>query len=237
MRQFLLTRMADKNEEDQNTRFSNVNANFVSVPLIEVVPDFDWNQNRLLELEKTDWLFFSSQYGVKAFFETVDHSCYQEQIRTIVKQLKLATVGQHTSQCLKIEGYEATFVPSQANLSTLIEEWQEHHEWDDDTGIWINGDQLAHRFDMTNHEFIDWTLYHNQAPKGYEERLKSIFETHLITDYFVSSPSIWHRFYEVVKNYPLNHIHYYVLGEKTAQAIRQDIPSADITFLKAFRSN
>ena len=231
MRQFLLTRMADKNETDRKVRFSHEKANFISLPLIEVVPDFEWTTDKVAELGRADWLFFSSQYGVKSFFTTVDQSRYQKQIRTKLSQLKIAAIGKYTNQCLQNEGYEATFVPSRANISTLIEEWQEHDEWQNDHGIWINGDQLSHRMDMRPGMFADWTLYHNQAPKDYQSKLRSLLESTAITDYFVSSPSIWHRFYQVAKNYPLMNIHYYVLGDKTARAIQADIPTAQITFL------
>lgn len=233
MRNFLLTRMDDKNQTDREKRFSEVEAQFISLPLIEVVSSFEWTDERLTELKQTQWLLFSSQYGVRAFFETAKQSHKWSEIKTIMGVKKIACVGKYTALALQKEGFETSFVPSVANIDTLIEEWMNHSEWRCDHGIWVNGDQLTHRFDMDPSRFIDWELYRNQCPIDAPIQLKELLQQVTITDYFVSSPSIWRRFYEVAKSFPaISHIHFYVLGKKTAQAILTDLPKVQITFVK-----
>lgn len=231
MRTFLLTRMADKNETDQQLRFAGIKAQFISMPLIEVVADFSWNHERLNELNRMDWIFFSSQYGVRAFFKTARASSFFVDITKILKQKKFACVGRYTSEALKQEGYRASFVPSLANVDTLIDEWASHSDWAHETALWVNGDQLSQRHLDLAHRFMDWTMYYNQCPCGAKEKLVETLRQYVITDYFVSSPSIWHRFYEVAKSYDLAGTTFYVLGKTTAKAILADIPDAKIQWL------
>lgn len=228
----LLTRTAEKNKSDQKEHFAHYSGAIFSVPLIEIRPCFCWNENRLAELKASTWLIFSSQYGVHSFFQQSQQTPLKEEIQQQLQSKKFACIGQKTAQALAHYGYSAHFIPPRANIRSLVQTWPKSAQKEEKV-LWVNGDQLAHAYDLSPTKAKDWTMYQNCCPKGAAIRLRQVLQQEEITAYFVSSPSIWWRFYEISTSLiSLDSLQYFVLGEKTAQAIRSVVPQAQLSFLK-----
>ena len=225
VRNFLLTRESDKNRVDIETRFKDLSVNFISIPLIEIIYDFKWTEKRLKELESFTWIFFTSQGAINAFFSTLEKHIknydIEKNIEEILKYKKFAVVGKYTKFTLENLGYNANFMPTKASSKTLISEWEEEYSIDEEK-LWIVGDIKKSEFLFKNTKY--WKMYKNQCPYGNTYKLKKYMEENIITDYFVSSPSIWNRFFNILKEFP-NYppIHYYVIGSTTYNAIRKDL--------------
>lgn len=225
-RNFLLTREDKKNNIDMNTRFKNLDVNFISIPLIEIIYDFKWSFEKLEELEKFTWVFFTSQGAVNAFFLTLekyakDNPKIENRIYEILMMKKFAVVGEFTGKALGIFGFKPEFMPSKASSKNLIEEWKRKFQTKDKI-LWVVGDNKIIEF--SNEEIVYWKMYNNQCPIGNLDKLKKYMSKNIITDYFVSSPSIWSRFFYILKEFPnYPSIHYYVIGNTTYKAIKKDI--------------
>lgn len=226
----LLTRTKEKNEDDKRTRFSMFEGQIVTCPLIDIQYHFEWTANDIDRLKQVQWLFFSSQYGVRACFETLKQQGLLSEVMPIIREKKIAVIGTYTKQVAESYGCDIIFCPRQAHVRAFIAEWEAIYG--DASGIWVNGDQLTHTF-ATHHHFFDWTMYSNCCPQHAEEQLYHLLEHYDITEYFVSSPSIWERFYTIATkaDMDLRHIQYDVLGKTTANAIKKVLPKAHIQYL------
>ncbi|MDR0885310.1 MAG: uroporphyrinogen-III synthase [Clostridiales Family XIII bacterium] len=76
------------------------------------------------------------------------------------------------------------------------------------------------------------TTYQNIPPTGYDVRLRMILSQNIITDCLIPSPSVWHRFYKVFRDFP-NHrpICYHVFGDTTKAEILGDVVDSHIVCL------
>jgi len=66
-------------------------------------------------IESYEWLIFTSANGVRCFFNKIEPRR--------VKDVKIATVGVKTDECLRTYGYESDFVPSVYNAKTMAVEY------------------------------------------------------------------------------------------------------------------
>lgn len=223
---FLLTREPERNIVDMKTRFKDYPVRFVSIPLIEIVHSFQWSFERAEELEGYSWIFFVSPSSVNAFFETLEEYrkidlSIASKIERILKFKYFAVVGPFTGKELMKYGYKIGFIPSKAYGKKLIDEWKNIYP-NETRPLWIIGNKgnIKNYAKYGNY----WQMYKNQCPFGSLEKLRKYMEKNIITDYFVSSPSIWSRFFYVMKDFPdYPPIDYYVLGNTTYEAIQRDL--------------
>lgn len=219
----LLLREEKDNLIDQNKRFPSF-SKVVTCPLITFSYDFSWNLKKIALLKETPWLFFTSQHGVIGFFSSLRAYLAKEEREKILKNKKYAVIGKKTAKCLETYGYKADFIPQKATKEQLIKEWE--HDFSG-SKIWLVGDLVKETADPLN---TYWTVYKNQLPKDSLEKLEKTL-TSEITHCFISSPSIWGRFYTVYKKniFPLK---FYCLGETTEKAMKKDLPGLSITPIK-----
>lgn len=84
----------------------------VHIPLIET-RRCRLSPEELKEIVSKDWLLFTSQTAVHAFFEQVDEPLDN----------RFAVVGSKTQKALESYGYKASFVPTRYSADTFVEEW------------------------------------------------------------------------------------------------------------------
>lgn len=73
------------------------------------------------ELEKTDWLIFTSRNGVEAFFREL--KAQNRDIRAL-GSVRAAAIGSHTAAGLEDYGIKADFLPSQYNSDSFVKEFK-----------------------------------------------------------------------------------------------------------------
>lgn len=229
-RVFLLTRQTEQNQRDQTTRFAHIEAEFISLPLIAFQNTFVWHQEQLNALAEFKWLFFTSQQGVRAFFTTLLQAVPKSELSALLADKSFAVVGQKSRQMLQKYGYQADFQPQQATKKTLLAEWQHQFPTVQTRRLWLVGNHAVLPETPTD---CYWPLYRNYCPPHQLRALTTLLHQTRLTDYFVSSPSIWRRFYQIYQTIPQCPLHYYCLGPTTAAAIHQDLGATiQLTIIK-----
>lgn len=84
-----------------------------------------------------DWIFFTSENGVRYFFKNLE---MQNLDSRILANSKIAVIGTSTAKKLKEFGIIADFIPSKFTSQSLIEEFPLHHDIKDKTILRIKGD-------------------------------------------------------------------------------------------------
>ena len=173
-RLFLLTREPKKNIVDMKTRFKDYPARFVSIPLIEIVYDFQWSFEKVEELEGYPWIFFVSPSSVNAFFETLKeyiktNSSMVSKIEQILKLKYFAVVGPFTGKEFVKHGYNIGFMPSNSYFKNLIDECVKAYP-NEIEPLWIIGNKgnIKNYAKYGNY----WQMYKNQCPLGSPEKLR-----------------------------------------------------------------
>ena len=219
----LLLRAQADNQKDRQQRFENYRGKIVECPLVKISVDFTWSEQRMLELERANTLFFTSKYGVKIFF----HLCFKQKIsHQMLANYRYVCIGEQTKEAILevLTPVQGVFVSKNLSAIKMEEEWLGKSskvilgEW-----LWISGNLSADLRYLDT--FIQWRIYQNQAVSGYEQLLMSCLKQHNITDVFVSSPSIFERFYEIANEcLQIESLRFFVLGETTTKAIQQKNP-------------
>lgn len=219
----LLLRMPADNQKDRQQRFKHYRGQVVECPLVEISVDFTWSEQRMVEFQRANTLFFTSKYGVRLFF----HLCFEQEIsQQTLAHYRYVCIGEQTKKAILevIAPVQEVLVANDLSAVKMEEEWLAKSasissgEW-----LWISGNLSADvRYPNI---FTQWRIYQNQAVSGYEQLLISCLKQHKITDVFVSSPSIFKRFYEVANEYlQIESLRFFVLGETTTKAIQLTNP-------------
>lgn len=223
---FLLTREDEQNKLDQATRFKGIDAEFISLPLIEYHYEFNWDLEKISKLSAFEWLFFTSQHGIRAFFATLSTVLSASELQELLKDKRFAVIGEKSRKTLAGYGYSADFMPQNAAKKNLMLEW--HQRFSDTQKLWIIGDQVTARPTDTD---TYWQMYQNICLPKQQRLLTELLKQRQVTDYFVSSPSIWHRFYESYRLF-LTPMQFYCLGKTTAAAIMGDLGTCRLSVIK-----
>jgi uroporphyrinogen-III synthase len=103
---------------ESETLFDGLDVEYHPVPVNRIVPTWDQDQRRetLAELEKTDWLFFTSANGVEQFFDMIK----PQELPTTVR---IACVGPNTASRLKEHGLHVAFMPNDFRGKGLAREF------------------------------------------------------------------------------------------------------------------
>lgn len=93
----------------------------VEVPLLKIsCKEQDENKRIFPNINRYEWLFFTSANGVNCFFQLAKR--YQTDT-AILKYKRLAAVGHKTEDALKKFGFVADFVPTTYNADTMANEF------------------------------------------------------------------------------------------------------------------
>ncbi|MFC4355992.1 uroporphyrinogen-III synthase [Chryseomicrobium palamuruense] len=110
MSNFILTNQLHDPEFLEKIEASGFRA--VHYPLIETEP-VKMTKEGISQLLACDWLLFTSQTAVHAFFQQVTQPLWHQ----------FAVVGTKTATALKEYGYSASFIPSTFSADRFVEEW------------------------------------------------------------------------------------------------------------------
>lgn len=180
------------------------------IPLITTVP-VEWQ----LEEESFDWVFFTSANTVKFLDNRFDLTKY-----------KIASIGNKTTEALLKRGLQVDFQPTHAVAECLSQEWLELNQGKKGQTIFLPNSVLARNIipeelEKQHHYVIEKHIYQTIFPEQSRKALKLVFQENRIKDVMVSSPSIWHHFYEVAKaeQVDLSQWQIYSIGPITTKAV------------------
>jgi len=105
----------------------------VPLPMISISAiSFDWP--RELEIEKIDWLLFSSASGVNFFLNKL-----KEKRLKLNSGTKIGAVGNKTQETILAYGIAVDFVPSESYGKTMFNELSERHNLREKTVVYARG--------------------------------------------------------------------------------------------------
>ncbi len=222
MKTLLLTRPSQASQEDRQ-HFEEMGFIVEEFPMIQLEAcqldaSFD------LALKEANWLFISSQFAVDFLVEsTKKRGLFQE-----LASKRLASIGDVTSQAVIQQGLTVDFQASHPKKTCLVQEWHEQQYQEGDQILYptsnLSDDYAIDYFQNQKIPFQQLAIYRNQPHKSNQERLDNWLETHCFQAAYFSSPSSWHRFYQVFAKHEDRHlgVKWLAIGKTTAQAIQED---------------
>ena len=116
----IITRSKDKISDIKNL-FTNKGAQIFDFPAIDVGYPDDLNplDDALAEINEFHWIIFSSSNGIKFVDERLRN--FNNSLKECSKKIKIAVVGEKTSNTLRELGIEADFIPPEFVAESLIE--------------------------------------------------------------------------------------------------------------------
>lgn len=227
MRKILLTRLVEDNVEDKKY-FEALGYCCVEQPLLRLSVNQPSPQ-LIMDMGRGDWIFLTSQHSASFFF--ILFSAYYSSSE--LQKKRFAVIGEKTAAVVTAAGLIPHFQSSKATKSGLFSEWLEQHP--EPVTIFYPKSSLAdclgeESFPLNGHQLLTGIIYDNQftdeQKKGLEEQLK---EKSLAAVY-LTSPSLWHRFYSVYRGQEVKSpLEFYCVGETTRQAIQRSGYDAVIT--------
>lgn len=111
---------AREQASDFVARLSDLGAECVEFPTIEVIPPLSWKDldRAVGELETYQWLVFTSVNGVKYFFERLENS--RKDVRDL-KGIRIAAIGPKTADAVRQRGVRADLVPDEYRAEAVVE--------------------------------------------------------------------------------------------------------------------
>lgn len=102
------------------SRLSELGAECIQFPTIEVVPPASWGalDRAIRGLERYRWILFTSVNGVKYFFERLEVS--GKDVRDL-KGIKVGAIGPKTAQAITKRGIRPDLVPSEYRAEAIVE--------------------------------------------------------------------------------------------------------------------
>lgn len=101
-------------------KIEDLGGNVIGLPTIKIVPleDYELVDRQFLDLANYNWIIFTSENGVRLFFERLRIKGID--IR-ILKDIKIATIGDTTKKELNKLGLNVDFVPKEFTNNALLE--------------------------------------------------------------------------------------------------------------------
>ncbi|MEJ1930349.1 uroporphyrinogen-III C-methyltransferase [Nostoc sp. NIES-2111] len=119
----LVTRSVGQSSQFSD-RLTAFGATVIEMPTLEIVPPSSWDEldQAIANISKFDWLILTSTNGVDYFFERLNT---QGKDTRALAALKIAVVGEKTSQSLKQRGLQPDFIPPNFVADSLVENFPE----------------------------------------------------------------------------------------------------------------
>jgi uroporphyrinogen III methyltransferase/synthase len=116
---------AREQASDFVARLSELGAECVEFPSIEVIPPPSWKEldRAIGNLETYQWLVFTSVNGVKYFFDRLEVS--GRDARNL-KGIKIAAIGPKTADAIRGKGVKPDLVPGEYRAEAVVEAFRNH---------------------------------------------------------------------------------------------------------------
>jgi uroporphyrinogen III methyltransferase/synthase len=128
--------------------------------------------------DKNSWLIFTSENGVRYFFDQFVARCGD--IRYLAR-FNIAAIGTGTSRALLAHNLEPDFIPSRATVDVLAEEIKKSIDLKDATIIRVRGnlagDMIEKTFPETSATVVPLTVYRTFYPEWPEGLKDKLFQT------------------------------------------------------------
>ena len=108
------------------TRLAELGAECIEFPTIEIASPESWQalDDAIQDLNRFNWLLFTSVNGVEHFFQRLEH--LQKDARDL-KGLQIGTIGPETAQAVQARGVKPDFVPTEYRAEAIVEQFK---KWD-----------------------------------------------------------------------------------------------------------
>lgn len=105
------------------TRLSELGAECVEFPTIEIVPPDSWKEmdRTIKELDSYKWLLFTSVNGVKYFFNRLYE--LDKDVRTL-RNLKIGTIGPKTAEAVRERGIVPDLIPDEYRAESVVKAFE-----------------------------------------------------------------------------------------------------------------
>jgi uroporphyrinogen-III synthase len=120
----LVTRAAGGQSNQFAQMLTDCGANVIEMPALEIGKPSSWSglDNAIADISSFDWIILTSTNGVEYFLERL---FAQGKDARSLKDLKIAVVGEKTSQYLADRGLRADYIPPNYVADSLIENFPE----------------------------------------------------------------------------------------------------------------
>ena len=184
---------AREQASDFVARLSELGAECIEFPTIEVIPPPSWKEldQAIGNLETYQWVVFTSVNGVKRFFDRLEHS---GQDARSLKGIRIAAIGPKTADALREKGVKPDLVPAEYRAEAVVEAFRRHE---------IEGSKILLPRAAEAREVLPQELeklgaavevveaYRTVRPKGAKDEIRAMLEKddiHMVT--FTSSSTV-----------------------------------------------
>ncbi|PLT32375.1 uroporphyrinogen-III synthase [Bacillus sp. V5-8f] len=197
----LVTRGKEQSESLNRIIAAN-GGNSYAVPLIDFVLPKDPSavKKYIVHLDEFDWLVFTSQNGVKFFFELA------EQTPHIGNMPKIAVIGVKTKQALAEWGYQADFMPDEFVAEAFTKQFNQHLQQSDKVLVAkgnLARSVISESINRSGADCKEVIVYETILPEASEPKLAELLRNRKIDIVTFSSSSTVNHFVEVVKKHDL----------------------------------
>jgi len=201
-------------------------------PTIKISPPDDWTEcdKTLQDINKYDWIIFSSANGVRYFWNRAG------EINSQVYKNKIAVVGKKTLRELESFGHKANLIPETFSAAGLIESFQKEN---------INGKRILNPTSEIARDELQigleklgalvncLTVYKNECYQNSSTDVINAFEQNEIDAVLFFSPSAFNCFTQILGPKVCDNIKHKktviaAIGSTTAEAVKQGGFNADI---------
>ncbi|WP_342525207.1 uroporphyrinogen-III synthase [Chryseomicrobium sp. FSL W7-1435] len=205
---FILT--SQLHDEELITTIKNAGFQPVHLPLIETQPVV-LTEAELAQVMACDWLLFTSQTAVHAFFQQTNQAV----------QAKFAVVGSKTERALTTYGYTASFKPSIFSADVFVKEWNEQQTPNQHVAF-LKGN-LAKATIETGlaAQVTSYVIYETVALTQNVSEIEQLCQTMAKTTVVFASPSAVHT-YSQGQGKVLNSTIYCAIGHITKKAMQDN---------------
>lgn len=226
----VLTHPFSTNSEDFCQLFRNEGARVFHFPMIKTV-SISIPDTILSEIDQYDYLIFTSQNGVKYFF---NDDRLIEKVRQ--SNCKIISIGKQTSNSLSNLGLDTDFSPKEFNSDQLIVSLKSEYLLENKSILLIQG-QLAPAKILNalspNNSVKRINVYHTKTPDSCSIALEALCITGKI-DYIVfTSPSGFQGFIENYCHSVKNRPKIISIGPITTQKIESENYKVDLTAVES----
>jgi uroporphyrinogen III methyltransferase / synthase len=111
---------AREQASDFVARLSELGAECIEFPTIEVIPPLSWKEldRAIGNLERYHWLVFTSVNGVKHFFDRLQDS---GQDARNLKEIRIAAIGPKTAEAIRGQGVKPDLIPEEYRAEAVVE--------------------------------------------------------------------------------------------------------------------